>query len=69
VATSKLDNKSSPLGVLLYDEASASHLKSTLKNLESGSEKLDENLRAVQDNFLLRRYFKKRKKAEEAAKQ
>jgi len=69
IATSKLDNKSSPLGVLLYDEASASHLKATLENLESGSEKLDENLRAVQDNFLLRRYFKKKKKAEEAAKQ
>lgn len=69
VATSKLDNKSSPLGVLLYDEASAAHLKATLKNLEGGSQKLDEDLRAVQDNFLLRRYFKKKKKAENAAKQ
>lgn len=64
VATSKLDNQSSPLGVLLYDEASAAHLKATLKNLEGGSEKLEEDLRAVQDNFLLRRYFKKKKKAE-----
>jgi len=66
IATSKLDNKSSPLGVLLYDEASAAHLKATLKNLEGGSQKLDEDLRAVQDNFLLRRYFKKKKKAEAA---
>ncbi|MBK8558025.1 MAG: hypothetical protein IPL65_20790 [Lewinellaceae bacterium] len=64
VATSKLDNKNSPLGVLLYDEASAAHIKATLKNLETGSEKLDEDLQAVQDNFLLRRYFKKKKKAE-----
>ena len=69
-ATSKLENKNSPIGVLLYDDASATHLKATLRNLDSGSEKLDENLRAVQDNFLLRRYFKKKKKAEEkAAKQ
>ncbi len=68
-ATSKLENKSSPLGVLLYDEVSAEHLKATLKNLEGGSKKLDEDLRALQDNFLLRRYFKKKKKAEEAAKQ
>jgi len=66
-ATSKLENKNSPIGVLLYDDASATHLKSTLRNLDSGSEKLDENLRAVQDNFLLRRYFKKKKKAEEKA--
>lgn len=63
-ATSKLDNKNSPVGVLLYDEASAAHLKATLRNLDSSSEKLDEDLRAVQDNFLLRRYFKKKKKAE-----
>ncbi len=69
-ATSKLENKNSPIGVLLYDDASATHLKATLRNLDSGSEKLDEDLRAVQDNFLLRRYFKKKKKAEEkAAKQ
>lgn len=69
IATSKLENKSSPLGVLLYDEVSAEHLKATLKNLEGGSKKLDEDLRALQDNFLLRRYFKKKKKAEEAVKQ
>ncbi len=66
VATSKLDNKSSPLGVLLYDEASATHLKSTLKSLDGSAQKLDENMRAAQDNFLLRRYFKKKKKAEAA---
>jgi phospholipid/cholesterol/gamma-HCH transport system substrate-binding protein len=70
IATSKLDNKNSPLGVLLYDEASAAHLKATLKNLEGGSQKLDEDLRAAQDNFLLRGYFRKKKKAEQkAAKQ
>lgn len=69
IATSKLDNQSSPLGVLLYDEASASHLKATLKNLEGGSQKLDEDLRAIQDNFLLRRYFKKKNKAAAKAKQ
>lgn len=69
IATSKLDNQSSPLGVLLYDEASAEHLKATLKNLEGGSKKLDEDLRALQDNFLLRRYFKKQKKAEQQQKE
>jgi phospholipid/cholesterol/gamma-HCH transport system substrate-binding protein len=60
-------NKTSPLGVLLHDEATASNLKETLKNLESTTEKLDENMTALRSNFLFRRYF--RKKAKEDAKQ
>lgn len=67
--TSKLENKNSPIGVLLYDESSANHLKNTLRNLDAGSEKLDENMRAAQDNFLLRGYFKRKKKAEKKAKE
>jgi phospholipid/cholesterol/gamma-HCH transport system substrate-binding protein len=63
-ATDKLGDKNTPVGVLLNDEQAAANLKGTLKNLESGSEKLDQDLRALQDNFLLRRYFKKKKKAE-----
>ena len=63
-ATDQLSNNTSPAGVLLNDEQAAAHLKGTLKNLESGSQKLDEDLRALQDNFLLRRYFKKKRKAE-----
>lgn len=66
-ATENLNQKDSPAGVLLNDEQAAAHLKGTLKNLESGSKKLDEDLRALQDNFLLRRYFKKKKKAEAKA--
>jgi phospholipid/cholesterol/gamma-HCH transport system substrate-binding protein len=34
-------------------------------NLESSSEKLDENMKALQSNILFRRYFKKKAKAEE----
>ncbi len=64
VVTEKLDDPTTPVGVLLSDTKTAEHLKTTLKNLESSSAKLDEDLRAVQDNFLLRRYFKKKKKAE-----
>ncbi len=66
-ATSKLENKNSPIGVLLYDEQTAANLKATLRNLEGGTQKLDENMRAAQDNFLLRRYFKKKDKAEAKA--
>jgi len=60
-------NRTSPLGVLLHDEKTASNLKGTIQNLESSTEKLDENMEALRSNFLFRRYFKK--KAKEEAKQ
>lgn len=55
-------NTESPVGVLLYDKQSGTHLKSTLQNLDSGSKKLDENMEAAQHNFLLRGFFKKKEK-------
>lgn len=54
----------SMVGTLLKDEQSAVHLKETMKNLDSGSKKLDEDLEALQHNFLLRKYFKKKAKEE-----
>lgn len=55
-------NTESPVGVLLYDKQSGTHLKSTLQHLDSGSKKLDENMEAAQHNFLLRGFFKKKEK-------
>ncbi|NIJ53662.1 MlaD family protein [Dyadobacter arcticus] len=60
-------NTTSPLGVLMHDEATAANLKGTLKNLETSTEKLDENMQALRSNFLFRRYFKR--KAKDEAKQ
>ena len=60
-------NTTSPLGVLLHDEKTASNLKGTIQNLETSTEKLDENMQALRSNFLFRRYFKR--KAKEEAKQ
>ena len=56
-------NPNSSIGVLLHDEQAGSYLKETLKSLESGSKKLDEDLEAVQHSFLLRRFFRKKAKA------
>lgn len=65
--TAKLNSDKSAAGVLLNDEAAAANIQNTLSNLQSGTKKLDENMEALQHNFLLRGFFKKRAKAEEKA--
>lgn len=63
VTSNIANNRKSPVGVLLHDETTAANLKSTIQNLESSTDKLDENMKALQSNFLFRRYFKKQAKA------
>ncbi len=62
--TTKLNSANSPAGVLLNDPQAGASLKATLQNLELGTKKLDENMEALQHNFLLRGFFRKKNKTE-----
>jgi phospholipid/cholesterol/gamma-HCH transport system substrate-binding protein len=64
-----LSSTSSPVGVLLNDPEAGGDLKQTLTNLQSGTQKLDENLEALQHNFLLRGFFKRKEREKEKAKE
>lgn len=62
---SKFNDGNNAIGVLLTDTAFANKLRTTLGNAESASVKLDENMEALQHNFLLKGYFRKQKKNQE----
>ena len=55
--TDQLKNRNNSVALILADTAFASHLKSSAKLL-------DEDLEAAQHNFLLRGYFKKKRRAQ-----
>ncbi|HZI00573.1 MAG TPA: MCE family protein, partial [Flavisolibacter sp.] len=58
-----LTNTSTPAGMLLNDAQTAESLKAVIKNLQSSTQKLDENMEALQHNFLFRGYFRKKNKS------
>ena len=63
-STEGLQDTNKPAGMLLNDEATAASIKETLKYLQSSTKKLDENMEALQSNFLLRGYFRRKAKEE-----
>lgn len=66
-ASNKLNSTDNAMGLLLNDAKTATQVKTTMDNLEQSSQKLNDDLEAVQHNFLLRGFFKKKEKADAAA--
>jgi phospholipid/cholesterol/gamma-HCH transport system substrate-binding protein len=71
--SSRITQGKGALGKLLHDTSLSSNISSTMRNLNSSTHKLDQNMEAAQHNFLLRGFFKKKekekkKKEEEEAK-
>lgn len=64
-ASNKLNSTDNILGVLLNDPAGAAKVQNTLNNLQQSSIKLNDDLEAVQHNFLLKGFFKKKEKAKQ----
>ena len=61
----KINNGEGTLGMLIQDTTMASNLDQTLINLKQSSQGLDENMEALKQNFLFRRYFRKQAEEEE----
>jgi phospholipid/cholesterol/gamma-HCH transport system substrate-binding protein len=69
VASGKLTQSDNAAGLLLNDAKTAEQVRSIMTNLETSSKKLDEDLEALQSNFLFRGFFKKKAKEEAKAQQ
>ncbi len=60
----RMNDPASPVGLLLNDKETAADIRATIKNLQAGTQKLDENMEALQHNFLLRGFFRKKKESQ-----
>jgi len=63
--TTSMNNGKGVLSKLVSDEQLGIKLDATMTNLETGTKGLSENMEAAKENFLLKGYFNKKKRAEE----
>jgi len=64
-ASNKLNSTDNIMGVLLNDPKGAAKVQNTIDYLQQSSVKLNDDLEAVQHNFLLKGFFKKKEKAKQ----
>ncbi len=61
----KLNSQNGSLSVLISDTTMAKDLKETISNLNKGTAKFDENMEALKNSFLTKKYFEDQKKEKE----
>ena len=64
----RINSGEGTLGRLILDTSMAGNLDQTLINLKQSSQGLDENMEALKQNFLFRRYFRRKAIADEKAR-
>ena len=62
--TTKMNDGNGALSKLVSDEKFSNTLDSTMANLQGATKGLNENMQAAQNNFLLKGFFNKKKKAD-----
>jgi phospholipid/cholesterol/gamma-HCH transport system substrate-binding protein len=56
----RLRDSSNLAGVVFQDQKTAANLRLSVENIQAGTKKFDENMEALQHNFLFRGFFRKR---------
>lgn len=64
-----INNSDGAFNYIMKDTSLVNSLKSTLKNINEGTEKFDQNMEALKHNFLTRGYFRKLERQERKAKE
>lgn len=60
----KIKDSTNTVGILMHDQQTANNIRATVENLQTGTQKFDENMEALQHNFLFRGFFRKKAKRE-----
>ena len=63
----KINHGNGTLWRLIQDSSMAQNISRTIESLEKSSKGLDENINAASENFLLKGYFNRKKKATQKA--
>lgn len=61
----RLRDSSNLAGVIFQDQETADNIRTAVENIQAGTKKFDENMEALQHNFLFRGFFRRRAKQQQ----